>query len=92
VRHHDERGVVILVVRHVQEYQLAPVVLLLARADEARDVEPRAEQLQVLHQLVRLVLGVQDACARGRAQALRRRVVACGHQGLPDIGWRAGKR
>lgn len=32
-----------------------------AHPDEARDVDAGAEQLQVLHQLLRLVLGIQDA-------------------------------
>ena len=64
VRHHDQRRVVVLVVGHVQEDKLAPVLLLLAHTDEARDVEARRKQLQVLHQLLRLVLGVQDACVR----------------------------
>jgi hypothetical protein len=45
----------------VQVHQLLPVALLLAHAYEARNVEPLAKQLQVLHQLVRLELGIQDA-------------------------------
>ena len=67
--HHDDGCIVVLVVLHVQEDQLLPVVVVLAHADEARDVEPRAEELQVLHQLLVLVLGVQDAC--GGAQSSR---------------------
>lgn len=45
----------------VQVHQLLPVLLLLAYAYEARDVDALAKQLEVLHQLVRLELGVQDA-------------------------------
>lgn len=41
-----------------QVRQLAPVLSLLAHADQTRDVDARREQLQVLHQLGRLVLGV----------------------------------
>jgi len=37
----------------VQEGELLPVLLLLAHADEARDVEALGKQLQVLHQLLR---------------------------------------
>jgi hypothetical protein len=50
------------------------VLLLLAHAYEARDVDALAKQLEVLHQLLRLELGVQQAqlifkmamCARSR--------------------------
>ncbi len=52
---HDHGCVVVLVVRYVQEDQLLPVAVLLADAYEAGDVEARAEQLQMLHQLVVLV-------------------------------------
>ena len=58
VVHHDQGCIVVLVILDVQEDQLFPVVVVLAHADEAGDVEPRAEQLQVLHQLLVLVLGI----------------------------------
>lgn len=43
---------------HVEEDELLPVGVFLGDANEARDVDARAEQLQVLHQLRWLVLGV----------------------------------
>ncbi len=43
------------------------MLLLLAHADEARDVDALAEQLQVLHQLLGAVLGVQQAQLRENA-------------------------
>lgn len=55
---HNERRVVKLVVLDIQEDQLGPVLELLAHADEAWDVDACAEQLQMLHQLLRLVLSV----------------------------------
>mmetsp|Transcript_2450 Transcript_2450/g.6170 ORF Transcript_2450/g.6170 Transcript_2450/m.6170 type:complete len:320 (-) Transcript_2450:3540-4499(-) len=58
---HDGRGVVKLVVRDVQEGELLPVLELLAHTNEARNVEARGKQLEVLHEALRLVLGVQDA-------------------------------
>mmetsp|Transcript_2864 Transcript_2864/g.8698 ORF Transcript_2864/g.8698 Transcript_2864/m.8698 type:complete len:265 (-) Transcript_2864:3508-4302(-) len=58
---HHHRRVVVLVVLAVQEGQLLPVLLLVARADEARDVDARGIQLDVLHQRLDLKLGVHDA-------------------------------
>jgi hypothetical protein len=52
VRHHGGGRVVVLVVCDVQGGELAPVLLLVAGADEARDVDALGEELQVLHQLV----------------------------------------
>jgi hypothetical protein len=37
------------------------VLLLLAHTYEARDVDALAKQLEVLHQLLRLELGIQQA-------------------------------
>jgi len=54
----------------VEEDELLPVRVLLGDPDEARDVDARAEKLQVLHQLLGPVLGVQDAqlwCAQEAA-------------------------
>ena len=59
VDHHVD-GVVVLVVVRVQEDRLVPVQVLLAGGEQRGDVEARPEQLDVLHQLVLLVLGVQD--------------------------------
>lgn len=44
----------------VQVHQLPPVSLFLAHPDEPWDVEALAKQLQVLHQLLWLELGIQD--------------------------------
>ena len=55
VVHHHHGCIVVLIVLHVQEDQLLPVMELLADADEAGDVDARTEQLQVLHQLLHLV-------------------------------------
>ena len=52
---HDHGRIVVLIIGHVQEHQLLPVAVFLAHAYEARDVEARAEQFQVLHQLGVLV-------------------------------------
>ena len=46
---------------YVQVHQLPPVALLLAHTYEAGDVQPLAKQLEVLHKLLRLELGIQDA-------------------------------
>ena len=61
VLHHHGRRVVVLVVLAVQVGELAPVRLLLARADQARDVQALGKELEVLHELVGLVARVQDA-------------------------------
>jgi len=55
VVHHHHGCIVVLVILYVQEDQLLPVVELLTHTDEARDVDARAEQLQVFHQLFDLV-------------------------------------
>mmetsp|Transcript_9511 Transcript_9511/g.23660 ORF Transcript_9511/g.23660 Transcript_9511/m.23660 type:complete len:355 (-) Transcript_9511:2555-3619(-) len=52
VVHHHRRRVVVLVILNVEEGQRLPVHLLLANADESRDVDLVGEQLEVLHQLV----------------------------------------
>mmetsp|Transcript_5001 Transcript_5001/g.13054 ORF Transcript_5001/g.13054 Transcript_5001/m.13054 type:complete len:1209 (-) Transcript_5001:895-4521(-) len=61
VLHHHVRGVVVLVVRHVQVRERLPVPLLLARPDKLGDVQLVGEQLQMLHELLLLVARVQDA-------------------------------
>ena len=61
---HRVRRIVELVVVRVQEHRLLPVQVLLARLQQSRDVEPRPEQINVLHQLDPRVLGVQDGQLR----------------------------
>jgi hypothetical protein len=58
VRHHHLQRVVKLVILFVQERELAPQHLAVRDADEARNVDARAEQLEVLHELGGLVVGV----------------------------------
>ena len=62
--HHDHCSIVILVILYVQEYQLLPVVVVLANADEPGNVESCAEELQMLHQLLILILRIQCTCKR----------------------------
>mmetsp|Transcript_29787 Transcript_29787/g.50046 ORF Transcript_29787/g.50046 Transcript_29787/m.50046 type:complete len:229 (+) Transcript_29787:1442-2128(+) len=64
MRHHDLRGIVVLVVLDVQKGELLPVLLRLAHADKLGDVDARGEELEVLHQLLGLVLGVEAAQLR----------------------------
>mmetsp|Transcript_6965 Transcript_6965/g.21994 ORF Transcript_6965/g.21994 Transcript_6965/m.21994 type:complete len:213 (+) Transcript_6965:927-1565(+) len=61
VLHHREARVVKLVVVRVQEDELLPVVAVLARREQLADVELGPEELDVLHQLLRAVLCVEDA-------------------------------
>ena len=61
VGHHHTRGVIVLVVRDVEEREFLPGVHLLAGADELGDVDAGAEELEVLHELLGLELGVEDA-------------------------------
>ena len=61
VGHHHTRSVIVLVVRNVEERELLPGVHLLAGADELGDVDAGAEELEVLHELLGLELGVEDA-------------------------------
>mmetsp|Transcript_27243 Transcript_27243/g.69170 ORF Transcript_27243/g.69170 Transcript_27243/m.69170 type:complete len:886 (-) Transcript_27243:1919-4576(-) len=60
VVHHGEGGVVGLVIVHVEEAEGGPELVLLARADDAGDVHAAEVELEVLHQLLHLVLGIQD--------------------------------
>mmetsp|Transcript_108987 Transcript_108987/g.351891 ORF Transcript_108987/g.351891 Transcript_108987/m.351891 type:complete len:1017 (-) Transcript_108987:616-3666(-) len=60
VRHHGVRCCVELVVVRVQEDCVLPEVVPLASVDELRDVQLCGVQLDEVHKLLRLVLGVQD--------------------------------
>lgn len=58
VLHHHVERIVELVILFVEEGQLVPELLLLAGANEARDVDAGGEELQVLHKLGRRMVRV----------------------------------
>mmetsp|Transcript_49882 Transcript_49882/g.106893 ORF Transcript_49882/g.106893 Transcript_49882/m.106893 type:complete len:672 (-) Transcript_49882:2191-4206(-) len=60
MRHHRVRSRVELVILRVQEDGMLPVVVTLASLDDLRDVQLRSVQLDEIHELFGLVLGVED--------------------------------
>ena len=59
--HHHLARVVKLVVAAVHVREFGPQSDLVAHRDDSRDVDASAKQAEVLHELVRHVVGVQDA-------------------------------
>ena len=62
---------------------------MYAHPDEARDVDARAEQLQVLYQLLRLVLGVQNSqlCKEIKTDYIESRAdFLCTGRSHPELG------
>mmetsp|Transcript_27639 Transcript_27639/g.51032 ORF Transcript_27639/g.51032 Transcript_27639/m.51032 type:complete len:206 (-) Transcript_27639:3773-4390(-) len=67
VHHHADRRIIELVVNGVQEHEFAPELLIIAGADQSRDVQFGGEDLEVFEELFGSVLGVQDAQFRENA-------------------------
>lgn len=64
---HRLHRIVKLIIVYIEEHQLRPQMRRLARPDDLGDVDARPEELQVLHHLLWLVLGVQDGQFREHA-------------------------
>mmetsp|Transcript_43976 Transcript_43976/g.72700 ORF Transcript_43976/g.72700 Transcript_43976/m.72700 type:complete len:211 (+) Transcript_43976:240-872(+) len=61
---HSVGRVIILVIVRIQKHRLLPVQIVLARLQQRRNIESRPKQIDMLHQLNLLVLGVQDTQLR----------------------------
>lgn len=59
--HHGDDGLVLLVVRRVQEDSLGPHLILLARSDEFRNHQFPLIGSNVIHQTFRCVFCIQNA-------------------------------
>mmetsp|Transcript_25954 Transcript_25954/g.60007 ORF Transcript_25954/g.60007 Transcript_25954/m.60007 type:complete len:267 (+) Transcript_25954:1067-1867(+) len=61
VEHHARGGRVILIIVHVEEYNLLPMLVPLTCIDELWNVELGSVHLDEVHQPLRLVLGIETA-------------------------------